>query len=125
MSIFKRGSWLGRFYEFSTLSFYELSTPLILTVPFGAIFLIHSFFEQIGHLPALIDSPLGFALLVVLFFTPLVLWETIWLGRIIKRTKGYGWFKSQCFSFGMFLLLPLVITHLAKWLFVVIFLAKH
>lgn len=116
MIIFKRGEWFERFYDFLP--------PLILTAPFGACFLIYYFFEQAGYVPTLYQYISVFGFIMILFFTPIILLETIWLGLIIKRTKGYGWFKSQCFAFLMFLFLPLFVTRLVNWLFVIIFLAK-
>lgn len=119
MIISRREEWLDIFYRFSK--------PLILTIPFGVFALVYSFSHRAedGFLGILFyGMGIAVSLFLFLMLIPLVLIETIWLGVLVNRTKNYGWLKSQCFSFLMFLFLPLVLTRLTNWLFVVIFLAK-
>lgn len=113
--IFKRDEWLDRFYQFSK--------PLVLTAPLGVIFYVVGIFYPNGMDMFLMSIAFWFFLVVL--FTPLILCETIWFGVLMKRTKGYGRFKSQCYSFAMFLLLPLVVPFLAHWLFVTILVTRH
>lgn len=120
MIIFKKEEWVDRFYEFSK--------RFTLTVPFGAIALVYSFLHwPEGSILEIIFSGMMIASSLFLFFilTPIVLIETIWLGVLVNKTKHYGWFKSQCYSFAMLLLLPLLVTRLANLLFVTIFMPKH
>lgn len=116
MIIFRREEWFGLFYEFSK--------SFILTIPFGVLALVYSFSHRTEDgLLGIIFYGMMIAASLFLFFilTPIVLIETIYLGFLINKTKGYGLVKSLCFSFFMFLILPLVATRFANWLFIMAF----
>lgn len=104
--------------------FYEFSRSLKLTASIGAIMLALSLCKLIGFdLGKFIHGLfLGVSLFV---FIPVILLETTRLGALMVTRKGYSRFKSQCFSFAIFLLLPLVVPFLAHWLFVTIFVLRH
>ncbi|MEE9613649.1 MAG: hypothetical protein V3W31_01695 [Thermodesulfobacteriota bacterium] len=108
MMVFKRDEWLDRLYEFSK--------SLKVTVPFGACLLVYSFFEQAGYVRMLLGYGLFYGFTLFFIFLPLVLFEIKQLGVLIRKNTAYGHFKSQCLSFGLFLLLPFMATHLGKYM---------
>lgn len=110
--IFKEEERLERLYDFSR--------TLLLTVPFGVILLTLSINGLHGRTGLIrVKYLLGFLYEVpfVFIFIPLTIVEMVMLGNLLNKAKGYGRLKSQCFSFLMFLFLPLLLTRLANWLF--------
>lgn len=112
--IFKREELLDRFYEFSM--------SLKMTALFGAIVLALSLCDFFLHLQVKAKVAYGLLTGVSLFvFIPVVLLETTRLGALMETRKGYSRFKSQCYSYLMFLFLPLLLTRLISWLFRMVF----
>lgn len=107
--LFKRDEWLERLHEFSK--------AFKITVPLGAGLFIYSFFQEAGYVWGLDILGFIYAFFVLLVIAPIVFYEAVELGILIKENKNYGHVISQCLSSFLFVLLPFAAVYYMRVLF--------